>query len=184
VLVGRRLLHGQRLDPATDGRPDPRPDVRADEARLGDFANDFEFSQPPRRPVVLPAHPKATLTGTPTPSQLPAAAREIDNGEPVHAAPRRRCAHAFCNDGQVRCVIARRLVRVLPRGLDGPVNADELAAKLDELGMLIMGDAGTAAVFDIFPAAEQARPRADGTPEGGLRASQRSLQRPSFPRRP
>ena len=51
------FLGGQRLDPQTDGRPDPRPDVREDASVLGDLANDFDFSQKPRRPVPLPLHP-------------------------------------------------------------------------------------------------------------------------------
>ena len=48
------FLHGQRLDPATDGRPDPRPDVREDSTTLGNLANDFDFSQKPLPPVILP----------------------------------------------------------------------------------------------------------------------------------
>ena len=51
------FLGGQRLDPATDGRPDPRPDVRENESLLGDLRNDFDFSQPPRPPEILPLHP-------------------------------------------------------------------------------------------------------------------------------
>ncbi len=48
------FLGGQRLDPATDGRPDPRPDVRENNPQLGNLVNDFDFSQPPRPPVLLP----------------------------------------------------------------------------------------------------------------------------------
>ncbi|WP_426997068.1 alkaline phosphatase family protein [Pseudarthrobacter sp. N5] len=48
------FLHGQRLDPATDGRPDPRPGVREDNPQLGDLTNDFDFNQPPADPMVLP----------------------------------------------------------------------------------------------------------------------------------
>jgi phospholipase C len=59
------FLGGQRLDPATDGRPDPRPDVREDERILGNLINDFNFDQKPRSPLVLPVHPVTTLTGTP-----------------------------------------------------------------------------------------------------------------------
>jgi phospholipase C len=72
------FLDGQRLNPATDGRPDPRPDVREDEKILGNLVNDFDFSQPPRPPVILPVHPKTTLTGTPAPGHLPAAASAPD----------------------------------------------------------------------------------------------------------
>jgi phospholipase C len=51
------FLGGQRIDPKTDGRPDSRPDVRENAAILGDLAQDFDFSQPPRPPLVLPTHP-------------------------------------------------------------------------------------------------------------------------------
>jgi len=73
------FLHGQRLDPHTDGRPDPRPTVREDVKILGDLAKDFDFTQKPRVPVLLPVHPRTTLTTTrasnagPTPSTSSAA---------------------------------------------------------------------------------------------------------------
>jgi phospholipase C len=51
------FLGGARLDPKTDGRPDPRPTVRENAKVLGDLANDFDFSQSPRPPVVLPVKP-------------------------------------------------------------------------------------------------------------------------------
>jgi phospholipase C len=57
------FLNGERLDPATDGRPDPRTSVRENVAILGDLANDFDFAQKPRPPVVLPLSPVTTLTG-------------------------------------------------------------------------------------------------------------------------
>jgi phospholipase C len=57
------FLHGERLDPSTDGRPDPRPVVRDDVDVLGDLLNDFDFTQRPRPPVVLPLNPITTLTG-------------------------------------------------------------------------------------------------------------------------
>src|SRR5204862_7870363 len=66
------FLHGQRIDPASDGRPDPRPDVRENEKILGNLVDDFNFNQNPRPPVLLPVHPQTTLTGTPAPSQTPA----------------------------------------------------------------------------------------------------------------
>jgi len=55
------FLGGQRLDPATDGRPDPRPDVRENASVLGNLLNDFDFTQTPRPPLILPVHPKTTL---------------------------------------------------------------------------------------------------------------------------
>jgi phospholipase C len=51
-------LGGQRLDPATDGRPDSRPTVREDAARLGDLRAEFDFDGEPIRPIVLPLHPR------------------------------------------------------------------------------------------------------------------------------
>ena len=48
------FLGGRRLDPKTDGRPDPRPTVRERVSVLGDLRNDFDFSQPPRPPLILP----------------------------------------------------------------------------------------------------------------------------------
>lgn len=54
------FLNGQRLDPKTDGRPDPRPTVREDVPILGDLSNDFDFSQPPRSPLVLSTQPTVT----------------------------------------------------------------------------------------------------------------------------
>jgi phospholipase C len=51
------FLGGARLNPRTDGRPDPRPDVREDEAILGNLTEDFDFSQPPRPPMLLPTNP-------------------------------------------------------------------------------------------------------------------------------
>jgi phospholipase C len=52
------FLGGQRLDPATDGRPDPRPDVRENSPLVGDLAADFDFNQTPRPPLSLPVHPR------------------------------------------------------------------------------------------------------------------------------
>jgi phospholipase C len=57
------FLNGQRIDPRTDGRPDPRPTVRENVAILGDLTQEFDFSQPPRPPTPLPVHPHTTLTG-------------------------------------------------------------------------------------------------------------------------
>ena len=51
------FLAGLRLDPTSDGRPDPRPDVRELEPQLGDVAAEFNFNQRPRQPEVLPVHP-------------------------------------------------------------------------------------------------------------------------------
>ena len=55
------FLEGMRLDPKTDGRPDPRPTVRENVSQLGDLGNDFDFSRRPLPPLVLPEHPKTDL---------------------------------------------------------------------------------------------------------------------------
>lgn len=51
------FLNSQRIDPRTDGRPDPRPNVREDASILGNLLADFDFSQTPRPPVILPTNP-------------------------------------------------------------------------------------------------------------------------------
>jgi phospholipase C len=51
------FLGSQRLDPATDGRPDPRPTVRENNPLVGDVSADFDFDQAPRQPVILSPHP-------------------------------------------------------------------------------------------------------------------------------
>ena len=59
------FLGGQRLDPRTDGRPDPRPTVRENVPILGNLVSDFDFDQAPLPPVILRLHPKTTLRGRP-----------------------------------------------------------------------------------------------------------------------
>jgi len=58
------FLGGQRLDPATDGRPDSRPDVRETNPALGNLTKDFNFDQRPRPPLLLPVNPKTDLIET------------------------------------------------------------------------------------------------------------------------
>ena len=65
-FIEDRFLHGRRLNPRTDGRPDPRPDVRESLPGLGDLLADFNFHQRPRRPMILPRHPRTDLV-EPTP---------------------------------------------------------------------------------------------------------------------
>ena len=73
------FVGGRRIDPNTDGRPDPRPEERhesrcgrrEDARKLGDLVKDFDFSQPPRDPVILPINPHTDLI-----EPSPLAARE------------------------------------------------------------------------------------------------------------
>jgi len=56
-LIEDLYLDGERLDPETLSRPDSRPTVREDVARLGDLLNEFDFEQEPLDPVILPLRP-------------------------------------------------------------------------------------------------------------------------------
>ena len=56
-LIEDRFLGGQRLDPETDGRPDPRPTVREVVPILGDLALEFDFDQQPIPPLILDPWP-------------------------------------------------------------------------------------------------------------------------------
>jgi len=58
------FLGGARIDPATDRRPDLRPDVRENASILGDLHADFDFTQKPRTPLLLSTTPQLpTYTG-------------------------------------------------------------------------------------------------------------------------
>ena len=59
------FLGGQNLNPATDGRPDPRPDVREALPGLGNLENDFDFGRAPRKPVLLPTNPPSDSPSLP-----------------------------------------------------------------------------------------------------------------------
>jgi phospholipase C len=59
------FLSSQRIDPATDGRPDPRPDVRENASILGDLTQDFDFNQTPRAPLILNPNPPPGPASTP-----------------------------------------------------------------------------------------------------------------------
>jgi phospholipase C len=63
------FLGGQRIDPATDGRPDSRPDVRESLSMLGSLQKDFNFNQAPLPPMILnPCPSNTTLTPKPPPT--------------------------------------------------------------------------------------------------------------------
>jgi phospholipase C len=82
------FLHGARLDPATDGRPDSRPGVRENAPGLGNLYADFNFRQRPLPPLILnpcpvtttlTPHPNATCSGLPPGRASAAAAADLDN---------------------------------------------------------------------------------------------------------
>jgi phospholipase C len=66
------FLEGQRLNPATDGRPDSRPDVREEAPGLGNLESDFDFCQAPRPPLILPVEPAPGPASDP-PGSVPVA---------------------------------------------------------------------------------------------------------------
>lgn len=70
-FIEDRFLRGQRLDPANDDRADARPDVRENEAQLGNLALDFDFAQVPRPPMLLPTEPKTDIVQAPAGSDPP-----------------------------------------------------------------------------------------------------------------
>jgi phospholipase C len=67
------FMGGERLNPLTDGRPDPRPDVRETAPGLGNIVNDFDFNQSPRQPVLLSPGPEPGVASQPPGSQQPPA---------------------------------------------------------------------------------------------------------------
>jgi phospholipase C len=75
------FLHGQRLDPKTDGRPDRRPDVRENASILGDLTADFDFDAPLRGRLLLPLHPRTDLI-EPSPGALKRYFRRLRHDRP------------------------------------------------------------------------------------------------------
>jgi len=67
-LIEDVFLGGERMDQA--GRPDPRPDYRDQESDYGDLANDFDFTQSPRPPLLLPLHPMSLLREATPPARF------------------------------------------------------------------------------------------------------------------
>jgi phospholipase C len=68
-LIEDVFVNGESICQA--GRPDPRPDCRDQSTQLGNLANDFNFKQAPRAPLVLSTHPMTTLIDN-VPAPLPA----------------------------------------------------------------------------------------------------------------
>jgi phospholipase C len=75
-----RFLGGSRLDPKTDGRPDSRPTVREDVPILGDLRKEFDFSQPPQKPLLLDPTPL-------TPAQAHAGRPPAGSAPPPNSGP-------------------------------------------------------------------------------------------------
>jgi phospholipase C len=58
-LIEETFLNGETM--AQSGRADPRPDYRETSTELGDIMNDFNFTQQPKRPMLLLPHPMTML---------------------------------------------------------------------------------------------------------------------------
>jgi Phosphoesterase family len=85
------FLEGQRLNPATDGRPDSRPDVREEAPGLGSLISDFNFNQSPREPLLLPPYPApgpaSCPPGTAGPGEPPPPLSACASPAPAPPAP-------------------------------------------------------------------------------------------------
>jgi PKD repeat protein len=87
-FIEDRFLGGARLDPTTDGRPDPRPVVREKAPQLGNLLNEFDFTQAPRRPLILPTVAAGKLaTPLVIPHRDPQALSTADSVPVVGQAP-------------------------------------------------------------------------------------------------
>jgi PKD repeat protein len=84
-FIEDRFLGGARLDPTTDGRPDPRPTVREHAPSTGDLRDAFDFAQPPRPPLILPTVASGSQLAQPMPA-IPRAAKPVPRDVPVSGA--------------------------------------------------------------------------------------------------
>jgi phospholipase C len=80
------FLGGDRVNPATDGRPDRRPDVRENEPILGSLAADFDFGQNPRPPMLLPTNPSTDSPRIPAYFHNRSPCQGCTNPPPAHPA--------------------------------------------------------------------------------------------------
>jgi hypothetical protein len=76
-FIENDFLGGARLNPATDGRPDPRPDVRENAPGLGNLESDFNFNQAPRPALILSTHPAPGPASNPPGSAPPKPAAPV-----------------------------------------------------------------------------------------------------------
>ena len=88
------FLSSERLNPATDGRPDRRPDVREEAPGLGNLASDFDFEQEPRAPEPLPVTPSGGPASSPPGALQPPA---LETGQPETLGTGEARLHATVN---------------------------------------------------------------------------------------
>ncbi len=70
-LIEDLFLDGHRLNPKTDGRPDPRPTVRESVTGLGDLLGEFRFDADPLPPLILEPLPLQSSSADPVASPPP-----------------------------------------------------------------------------------------------------------------
>jgi phospholipase C len=94
-FIEDNFMGGQRLDPATDGRPDSRPAVAEANPALGDLTNDFDFSKAPAAPVLFPTItvPAGLSRGT----QASVSGANFSPGDTVHVIL--NCGAPDCTHG-------------------------------------------------------------------------------------
>jgi PKD repeat protein len=66
-FIEDRFTGGQRLDPTTDGRADPRPTVREIAPTTGDLRDAFDFTQTPPAPSIQPTVKSGAQLAQPMP---------------------------------------------------------------------------------------------------------------------
>ncbi len=90
------FLESERLNPKTDGREDSRPEVSEEAPGLGNLEEDFDFTQPPRAPLLLSPEPPpgqascppgSIPPGAPAPAPLEACPYPLPPSPPPPASP-------------------------------------------------------------------------------------------------
>ena len=117
------FLGGQRIDPQTDGRPDPRPDVREVSPQLGDLQADFDFNRSPAPPPGAPAPtpttrvPRAPGATTSTPSSSTSSSVESTTTNPRATKSAAAPMHSSHNDVRLPAAITALVLLVGATGV-------------------------------------------------------------------
>ncbi len=129
------FLGGQRLDPKTDGRADPRPDVRENASILGNLTSDFNFNQTPLAPVLLPQQAVAPIPGK--------AAGDWVMGTITHQTARVVRLQISSTEKATASLLGKEISVRLPAGV--PIY---FGGKVSQHGKLAIGDAVVAIIVD------------------------------------
>ncbi len=148
------FLGGQRLNPKTDGRPDPRPTVRESAKILGNLVKDFNFNQKPRPPLLLPLHPPYSLG-----AGHGAGGRARDEVQPVERLQRERVACALADVEQEAGLPPAVVLLRVDVERDAVDLAEQPVVRADEQPALVQAQ-GRAAVATAAGLEEHQRPEA------------------------